>query len=132
MSELKRIVVSTLAVTICVILAVTTLVVAIDIHCSNDSYYWMPVYPGAVLLETPAQGYIRLRGMGETVQIYSSPDTPTEIRAWHREYRREVTEGRQNDNPDAPIQDFSTNNYTVEFNEDGTASIITYYTQCAE
>jgi hypothetical protein len=131
-SELKRILLSTLGITIAVILSVAALTLAIDIHCSNDSYYWMPIYPGAELLETSQQGYFRLRGMGVTQQTYLSADSPTEIRAWYREYNREITANVHNENPDAPAENFSWNNYTLALDEDGTGTIITYYSECAQ
>jgi hypothetical protein len=130
--ELKRIALSTLLITIAVLIAVTSLIAGIEIYCVNDSYYWMPLYPGAELLETQQQGYFRMRGMGITEQTYFSTAAVTEIRNWYRDYRREITEGQQNANPDAAIEGFGINTVSVIAADDGTGSIITYYTQCGQ
>jgi hypothetical protein len=131
-TELKRIIISTVVITIAVIVAIVALIAAIDIHCANDSYYWMPVYPDAVLLETTEQSYFRVRGMGVSEQTYLSEDSPTQVREWYRDYRREITTGLYNSNPDAAIESFGINNYSVVADDDGMGSIITYSTQCGQ
>jgi hypothetical protein len=130
--ELRRLIFSTLLITIGVILAIVALVAVIDIQCSNDSYYWMPIYPNAELIETQQQGYVRARGMGITEQDYFSTDSVEEIREWYRVYRRQITEGQYADNPDTAIQGIGTNNYMVNAAPDGSGSIISYYTVCGQ
>jgi hypothetical protein len=130
--ELKRLIFSTLLITIGVILAIVALVAVIDIQCSNDSYYWMPIYPNAELIETTQQGYIRARGMGITEQSYFSEASVEEIREWYRQYRRDITTGQHADNPDTAIQGIGTNNYTASAAPDGSGSIIHYYTECGQ
>ena len=130
--EIKRLIVSMFLITMGVILAIVALVAVIDIQCSNDSYYWMPIYPNAELIETTQQGYVRVRGMGITEQSYFSTDSVEEVREWYRLYRRELTSGQHADNPDTAIQGFGTNLYTASPAVDGLGSIISYYTECGQ
>jgi hypothetical protein len=130
--ELKQIALSTLLITIAVLISIVALVAGIEIYCVNDSYYWMPLYPDAELLETQQQGYFRVRGIGFTEQTYFSTADVPEIRRWYRDYRREITSDQHNDNPNAAITGYGINTFDLVPADDGTGSIISYYTECGQ
>lgn len=62
---------------------------AIDIACSSDIAYKMPVYPGAEIIgET--RGFFRARAMGRSELVLRTPDSADTVRKWYDDYRESL------------------------------------------
>lgn len=130
--SLARTVLGVIAISIGVVVCSVGMFFSIDAYCRADINHWMPLYPGAELIDTQNGGFFRVRASGITNQTYYSPDSPNDVRQWYRDHRREITSGQHNaNNPNAATSGIATTRYQVIDDPDSEGSIISYYSECA-
>lgn len=132
LGSVRRLMLSLMLIVVGIAVLAVLLLAAIDYQCGSEIDRWLPIYPGAVLLEE-THDYFRPRAMGRTNAEYYTPDDRDAVLRWYSEYRRNLTSGQYNEaNPNARLESRSvaTVRYTVRAADDGGTIIITY-SECA-
>ncbi|MGB7339551.1 MAG: hypothetical protein WBC91_11725 [Phototrophicaceae bacterium] len=130
--SLSRTVFGTVFIVIGIVVCTTTSIFAVDSYCRADINKWMPIYPEAELVETLEEGFFRPRASGITQQVYYTPDTPNDVRAWYRTYRRDLTSGNFNEaNANAALSGVASTDYRISDDPDSDGTFISFYSECA-
>lgn len=131
--SLKRTLFSTLMIFVGVVICSATGFIAVDFTCRSEIDQWLPIYPDAELVSTDREGFVRVRASGITQQTYYTSDIPNDVRAWYREYRREMTQGQFNagNSNSAMTSNMATTNQQIIDDPDSEGTIINYYSECA-
>ena len=110
---------------------VVVLTLGIDVRCASDINYWTPIYPGAEHVRTDQNGFFRPRASGITEQVYHTSEDVVTVRAWYRDYRREITRNTQNRDSDVAARGIADTSYRIVEDPDRGGTLIYFYSECA-
>ena len=99
-----------------------TVLIAGDQMCHLNIGQWTPIYPGATVI-SQEHDFIRLRAMGTSTIILSSPDDPETVRQFYRDNTLRLLQEEKS-------QGLASTHWAVEPNPDGEGSIIILYSEC--
>jgi hypothetical protein len=88
-TNIRRLVISLILILIGVVACTVATFVGIDAVCRNDVETWLPVYPGAELVEQ-TYDFVRPHAMGKTTSRYFTPDDPQTVRLWYADTMQEI------------------------------------------
>ena len=97
-------------------------VFGVDQLCISDANRRLPYYPGAERFEETHNG-LRVRGIGNTLEVVLTPDTPEQVEAWYRQRAIELL------NSGRP-RGVASLNHWHEANPEGEGTFIFYLSQC--
>jgi len=113
-----------------IVLVITLIVIAtlsIDTLCYNTLTLRLPLYPDAEQIMA-RHNFLRQFGMGETVIVLQTEDTPDVVREW---YGRTIGETAQQHENDPFFYGFTSANWSVTRAEDGEGTQIILSGVCA-
>lgn len=105
-----------------IVFVLFTLFMGVDQLCLNDARRRLPIYPGAVLVQENHNG-LRLRGIGNTLMVFSTPDDQETVEAWYQELQVELLKERRQ-------QGISNLSNWYAPMENGQGTLIYYLSQC--
>jgi hypothetical protein len=129
--SLKGTILSMIAIMIGIVVCMATLLISIDLRCSVDINYWMPIYPNSEISAIQQRGFFRPRASGITQIIYVTPDDPTTVRRWYIDYRRDITRNIATNDSETAASGLASTSYQISENSDGGGSRITQTSECA-
>lgn len=130
-TPLGRLLLSIVLIIFGIIAFVSLLTLGIDVRCASDINFWTPVYPGAEHVLTEQNGFFRPRASGITEQVYYTSDDPVTVRAWYRDYRRDITENMANRNSEVAARGIADTSYRIVDDPDSEGTLIYFYSECA-
>lgn len=96
------------------------IIVAADLACNASIEEWIPLYPGAEVIETQ-YNLLRPRGIGLTSMVLRTQDDAETVRQWYRDNVIQIMH-RGGGNR------FATTSWQVEESQDGI--LIRLYSEC--
>lgn len=122
--SVKRSLISVVVVIASIGLCILAVSAGLDVACRADIDNWVPIYPGAEIVEMEYQGPFRPRAMGATAVMLYSEDPPNVVRSWYYQHivdlaRRRVSRG------------FATTSREIEAAPDGEGTHIYLFSTCA-
>lgn len=87
--SLRYLILSLLIIILSVVTCTVSAVTYIDYNCVHNGQRWLPLYPGAKILQEK-EGYFRRFGFGDTMLVLYTPDDNNTVRKWYMEHNRKA------------------------------------------
>jgi hypothetical protein len=101
-----------------------SLVIVSDQICSANIAEWIPYYPEATLV-SEEHDFIRLRAMGTSKVVLSTPDDAETTRQFYRDTTLRLMRAGE-------TRGWATTDWRVDPNPDGQGSLITLVSECGK
>ena len=106
------------------LLCMGTFVVITDQICGSNIEEWVPLYPGATTVSSK-YNFIRPRGMGVSRVVLSTTDDPETARQFYRDTTIRLMRAGE-------TRGLATTDWRVYPDPNGSGSLITLYSECAQ
>jgi hypothetical protein len=101
---------------------VVLLFLGLDQYCKVDANKRLPYYPGSERVKEVHNG-LRIRGVGNTLETFSSQDSKETVDAWYKEHTLKLVQ-------QGKTRGVANLNYEIQPNPEGSGVLIHYLSQC--
>ena len=108
------------------ILCGVSVYVVVNNKCASEARTWLPVYPGAEIVEEQFT-FLRMFGIGQSRRILYTPDDAPDVRRWYLQYMNDTTR----ETGSGIGGGFANMSYEIRAADDGRGATIYQFHECS-